>query len=85
MAYVDNNSWKQSSYNNMNGVFLFLPLILYFEIETILNDARIYTFSFWFWNTFCGVVGFMMGIVTIMQIKLTSPLTHNVVGTAKGT
>lgn len=30
-----------------------------------------------------GVLGFMMGIVSVMQIRATSPLTHNISGTAK--
>lgn len=30
-----------------------------------------------------GVLGFLMGIVTVMQIRVTSPLTHNISGTAK--
>ena len=30
-----------------------------------------------------GVFGFLIGIVTIAQINLTSPLTHNISGTAK--
>lgn len=32
-----------------------------------------------------GFFGFMIGIVTVFQITLTSPLTHNVAGTAKAT
>lgn len=30
-----------------------------------------------------GVLGFLIGIVTVMQIQWTSPLTHNISGTAK--
>ena len=30
-----------------------------------------------------GVFGFLIGIITIIQISLTSPLTHNIAGTAK--
>ena len=30
-----------------------------------------------------GLLGFMMGIVSVMQIRATSPLTHNISGTAK--
>lgn len=33
--------------------------------------------------TLAGVFGFLIGIVTIAQISLTSPLTHNISGTAK--
>ena len=33
--------------------------------------------------TLAGIFGFLIGIVTIAQISLTSPLTHNISGTAK--
>ncbi len=33
--------------------------------------------------TIAGVLGFLIGIVTVMQIQWTSPLTHNISGTAK--
>ena len=30
-----------------------------------------------------GFFGFGIGLVTVMQVKATSPLTHNISGTAK--
>jgi GDP-fucose transporter C1 len=33
--------------------------------------------------TMAGLLGFSMGYVTGYQIQMTSPLTHNVSGTAK--
>lgn len=33
--------------------------------------------------TMAGFFGFSIGIVTVLQIKATSPLTHNISGTAK--
>lgn len=30
-----------------------------------------------------GICGFLIGYVTTLQIKVTSPLTHNISGTAK--
>ena len=33
--------------------------------------------------TLAGFFGFAIGIVTVLQIKATSPLTHNCSGTAK--
>jgi GDP-fucose transporter C1 len=38
---------------------------------------------FWFCMTITGVMGFAIGMVTVMQIKATTPLTHNISGTAK--
>ena len=33
--------------------------------------------------TVAGFFGFSIGIVTVLQIKATSPLSHNISGTAK--
>ena len=33
--------------------------------------------------TVTGIMGFAIGLVTVMQVKATSPLTHNISGTAK--
>ena len=40
-------------------------------------------FMFWLVMNGAGVFGFLIGIITIAQISLTSPLTHNISGTAK--
>ena len=85
MALVDNNQWKLSAYNNINACILFLPLIVATGELDIIRQDRHLLFSLWFWFIMVigGVFGFLIGIVTIMQIKLTSPLTHNISGTAK--
>ena len=47
---------------------------------------HLYAFTsqlFWVFMNAAGVFGFLIGIITIAQISLTSPLTHNIVGTAK--
>jgi hypothetical protein len=33
--------------------------------------------------TISGIMGFGIGLVTVLQVKATSPLTHNISGTAK--
>ncbi len=85
MGLVDNNQWKLSAYNNVNACILFMPLmILTGEIDIIMaNSHLLFSPTFWFIMTVGGVFGFLIGIVTIMQIKVTSPLTHNISGTAK--
>lgn len=85
MGLVDGNQWKLSAYNNVNACLMFVPLILATgELDIIIANQRL-LFSPWFWfiMTIGGVFGFLIGIVTIMQIKVTSPLTHNISGTAK--
>lgn len=81
---VDDNHWKLTFYNNVNASFLFLPLIYVFERDTIMAASEQLTSSA-FWSAMCvaGFFGFSIGIVTVLQIKATTPLTHNISGTAK--
>ncbi|XP_023261047.1 GDP-fucose transporter 1 isoform X1 [Seriola lalandi dorsalis] len=84
MPAVDGNIWKLSYYNNINACVLFLPLIVVFgEVGRIASFSRFTDLGFWGMMTLGGVFGFAIGYVTGLQIKYTSPLTHNVSGTAK--
>ena len=68
----------------MNASFLFIPLIIVFERSIISSHmSSFYSMVFWGVMTLAGIFGFLIGIVTIAQISLTSPLTHNIPGTAK--
>jgi GDP-fucose transporter C1 len=71
-------------YNNINSCMLFLPLIYHFERATIVAHAdKFLSLVFWCAMTASGVMGFAIGLVTVLQVKATSPLTHNISGTAK--
>ncbi len=71
-------------YNNLNASVLFIPLILIFgELKSVLEFNRLTHLHFWGMMVLGGVFGFAIGYVTGLQIKFTSPLTHNVSGTAK--
>ncbi|XP_054473925.1 GDP-fucose transporter 1 isoform X2 [Anoplopoma fimbria] len=84
MPAVDGNIWKLSYYNNVNACVLFLPLLLVSgELSHIASITRLSDLGFWGMMTLGGVFGFAIGYVTGLQIKFTSPLTHNVSGTAK--
>ena len=84
LPIVDGDKNRLLFYNNMNAAMLFLPMILIFEGGIISDNASKLT-SLFFWGTMTvtGVMGFCIGLVTVMQIKATSPLTHNISGTAK--
>ncbi|XP_068172063.1 GDP-fucose transporter 1 isoform X2 [Antennarius striatus] len=84
MPAVEGNIWKLSYYNNVNAVVLFLPLLLLSgELTRLAHFTRLADPAFWGMMTLGGVFGFAIGYVTGLQIKFTSPLTHNVSGTAK--
>ncbi|VDM38447.1 unnamed protein product [Toxocara canis] len=71
-------------YNNANAAVLFIPLMLFSgEFGEIIYFPSLLSAHFWILMTISGVFGFMMGYVTGWQIQVTSPLTHNISGTAK--
>lgn len=85
LPVVDDNHWRLTFYNNVNASLLFIPLMIYFEKDIILAAIDDQLVSKTFWTAMCvaGFFGFSIGIVTVLQIKATSPLTHNISGTAK--
>ena len=81
---VDQNIWKLALYNNLNACVLFLPLMLVMgEFGEVYHFPHLGNLYFWFAMIMGGVFGFAIGYVTGLQIQVTSPLTHNVSGTAK--
>ncbi|XP_040184095.1 GDP-fucose transporter 1 isoform X2 [Rana temporaria] len=81
---VDGSIWRLTFYNNVNACILFLPLLLVFgEVGTLMAFDKLDSLYFWGMMTLGGVFGFAIGYVTGLQIKFTSPLTHNISGTAK--
>jgi len=85
LPVVEDNHWRLTFYNNMNACVLFLPLIFYFEGEELVGamDSQFVSSVFWGAMVVAGFFGFSIGIVTVLQIKATSPLSHNISGTAK--
>ena len=84
LPVVDDNHWKLTFYNNVNACILFIPLVLFFEYDILMEATeQLTSHEFWAAMTVAGFFGFSIGIVTILQIKATSPLSHNISGTAK--
>lgn len=84
LPVVDGNIWSLTFYNNVNACLLFIPLMLIFgELDAVMSFDQITDGGFWLRMTVAGVLGLAIGYVTGLQIKVTSPLTHNISGTAK--
>jgi len=84
LPIVENDKSRLLFYNNFNASVLFIPLIFLFEIHLIADNAdKLVSLFFWSSMSVTGVMGFAIGLVTVMQVKATSPLTHNISGTAK--
>ncbi|KAL8610237.1 hypothetical protein ACOMHN_038932 [Nucella lapillus] len=84
LPLVDNNVWRLTLYNNINACVLFLPLMLLFgEAGEVMSFPKLSSIQFWNMMVIGGIFGFAIGYVTGLQIQVTSPLTHNISGTAK--
>jgi GDP-fucose transporter C1 len=84
LPLVDGNIWRLQIYNNMNAIFLLIPIMICLQEITSLREFA-YFDSLMFWGIIltAGVFGIAIGYVMSLQIKVTTPLTHNVSGTAK--
>lgn len=80
---VDRSAWTLTYYNNLNALFLFIPAILLMESNSLTSFPLFSSPNFWFMMVTSGVFGFAIGYISTLQIQLTSPLTHNISGTAK--
>lgn len=58
-------------------------MIISGEHTVVYNYDKLGHPLFWTAMTIGGLFGFAIGYFTALQIKVTSPLTHNVSGTAK--
>merc|ERR1712048_1481358 len=57
--------------------------VIFGELNAVMSFDQITDGEFWLRMTVAGLLGFAIGYVTGLQIKVTSPLTHNISGTAK--
>eukprot|EP00088_Acartia_fossae_P058070 TRINITY_DN6786_c0_g1_i1.p1 TRINITY_DN6786_c0_g1~~TRINITY_DN6786_c0_g1_i1.p1 ORF type:complete len:341 (-),score=53.85 TRINITY_DN6786_c0_g1_i1:407-1429(-) len=84
LPVVDGDIWALTFYNNVNACILFIPLMTLFgEFHVVMEFDNLDSAEFWLLMTMGGLFGFAIGYVTGLQIKVTSPLTHNISGTAK--
>ena len=82
---VGEDKWLLTAYNNVNAVLIFIPLILLSGEATLLTEYTTTLQNPVFWGAMLvsGAFGTLIGIATVLQIQTTSPLTHNISGTAK--
>eukprot|EP00484_Ammonia_sp_Unknown_P017306 CAMPEP_0197031434 /NCGR_PEP_ID=MMETSP1384-20130603/10438_1 /TAXON_ID=29189 /ORGANISM="Ammonia sp." /LENGTH=322 /DNA_ID=CAMNT_0042460957 /DNA_START=27 /DNA_END=991 /DNA_ORIENTATION=+ len=83
LPVVDDNSEKLMIYNNMNSVLILPIFIVLFTDEVIEISVSQYAFqqtAFWGITVIAGIFGFLINFASYIQIKFTSPLTHNVSG-----
>ena len=83
LKVVDDNIWRLQFYNNLNAVMLISVAVFLGERPALAKFEFWWSAYFWALLILAGVFGIAIGYVTSLQIKVTTPLTHNVSGTAK--
>ena len=80
----NDNIWCLTYYNNINALAIFVPLIvLNGEVAELATFPYLTSSKFWGAMLVSGFFGFIMGFVAGLQVKHTSPVTHNISGVAK--
>lgn len=82
LPLVNNQIWLLSYFNNVYATILFIPLLA-FEAKELSNYSKLTEYKFLVLMIIGGVCGLSIGYVTVLQVQVTSPLTHNISGTAK--
>lgn len=78
------NIWCLTYYNNINACAIFIPLmVLNGEVAELASFQYLMSSKFWGAMTMSGLFGFCMGYVAGLQVKFTSPVTHNISGVSK--
>merc|ERR1711911_25920 len=63
-----------ASFEHLGRLAIFYHVLIYYQ------HICFFSLHFWFLMTLGGIFGFAIGYVTGLQIKVTSPLTHNISG-----
>lgn len=81
IGLLDNNEYLLIEYNTPIAIVLLTPIVWYTgELDVVFDNP---SFKFWFMQLLAGVVGFIINIAIFLNIKYTTPLTHNLSGTVK--
>jgi GDP-fucose transporter C1 len=81
IGLLDGNEYLLIEYNTPVAIVFLLPFVWYSGEFDILKESR--TLKFWTMQTIAGIVGFIINIAIFLNIKYTTPLTHNLSGTVK--
>lgn len=85
LTVLDNNQWRLLHYNTTLSIPLTFLLMLGFgELSDAVDSVTFWSDSrFWAMMTITGITGFLINIAVFLQIKVTTPLTSTISGTAK--
>lgn len=84
LKVFNEDQWKLLMYNTALASVLLFPVVLIGgELPSIQRVTFLNNIEFWAIMTFTAICGFLINIAIFLQIKVTTPLTNNISGTAK--
>jgi GDP-fucose transporter C1 len=81
IGLLDNNEYLLIEYNTPIAIVILAPFTWWAGEFDILKEKR--STRFWVTQTVAGVTGFVINIAIFLNIKYTTPLSHNLSGTLK--
>lgn len=81
IGLLDNNEYLLIEYNTPIAIIALIPFVYMNGEFNVIFEHR--STRFWLMQTLGGVVGFIINIAIFLNIKYTTPLTHNLSGTVK--
>lgn len=85
LKHLNDDEWTLLIYNTTIAIFILFPIcIVTGEFYTAWTEYQLLSdFGFWMVMIIVSIVGFLINIASFLAVKLTSPLTFTVAGTAK--
>ena len=85
LSVLGNDTFKTLYYNTVWGLILLVPFILIFESSTLLPElTKLYDSTIQLlYFILAAVMGFMISIAYVLNIRCSTPLTSHIVGSSK--
>ncbi|XP_041378409.1 GDP-fucose transporter 1-like [Gigantopelta aegis] len=78
-AACGGSSLKLAYVNNFNSMVMFFPLVISTnQLSHLYNSEFFSDPSLWMFLTFSGVMSLLIGWISALQIRYTSPMTHHI-------
>jgi GDP-fucose transporter C1 len=79
---LGNDEWLLMEWNSVVSLAIMTPFLWWSGGVAVITQGR--SARFWVRQVTSGIFGFAINIATFLNIKVTSPLTHQVAGIMKG-
>jgi GDP-fucose transporter C1 len=83
LELVEKDVVKVTFYNNINSTVMFIPLVLATSQLLVVFQEKSNDVTFWIFLILSGMLSFLIGWASNMQIDYTSPITHHISNNTK--